>query len=310
MRRPGLLAAAFLAAALALAPGLAMARAGDGLSLGSRGTRSFSLPPGTSTSPFGAAPLERSLTPPPAPNYGNPGYGNPGFGQGYGRRSPFMTGLMGGFLGAGLGGLLFGRGLFYGIGGFGSIFGLLIQLALIFWLVRWVFRRFFAGPVPIGPSLFARSGMQPGAMPRGVPLSAAPRPPVQIGPADYQAFEMLLKGVQQAWSNHDINTLRAVATPEMVSYFAEQLGEQASRGVHNFVTDVRLEQGDLAEAWAEDGREYATVAMRFSMVDVTRDQAGRVVDGSLVEHITATEVWTFLRVPGGRWILSAIQQAR
>ena len=56
------------------------------------------------------------------------------------------------------------------------------------------------------------------------------------------------------------------------------MAEQASRGVVNAVTEVRLEQGDLAEAWAEPGREYATVAMRFSMIDVTRDQAGRVVE--------------------------------
>jgi predicted lipid-binding transport protein (Tim44 family) len=116
--------------------------------------------------------------------------------------------------------------------------------------------------------------------------------------------------VQAAWSAHDIATLRAIATPEMVSYFAEQLGEQTSRGVRNIVSDVLLQHGDLAEAWAEDGREYATVAMRFSMTDVTRDALGNVVDGSLVEHVTATEVWTFMRVPGGRWVLSAIQQAR
>jgi predicted lipid-binding transport protein (Tim44 family) len=68
--------------------------------------------------------------------------------------------------------------------------------------------------------------------------------------------------------------------------------------------------GDLAQAWAEQGREYATVAMRFSMVDVTRDGAGNVVDGSPTEHMTATEIWTFVRSSGGHWILSAIQQAR
>ncbi|MBN8908820.1 MAG: TIM44-like domain-containing protein, partial [Rhodospirillales bacterium] len=97
---------------------------------------------------------------------------------------------------------------------------------------------------------------------------------------------------------------------EMVSYFAEQLSEQASRGVRNEVTDVRLLSGDLAQAWTEQGREYATVAMRFSMVDVTRDGAGRVVDGNPNEHVTATEIWTFVRTRGGQWILSAIQQAR
>ena len=50
--------------------------------------------------------------------------------------------------------------------------------------------------------------------------------------------------------------------------------------------------------------------MRFSMVDVTRDSAGNVVDGSPTEHMTVTEIWTFVRSRGGHWILSAIQQAR
>ena len=96
----------------------------------------------------------------------------------------------------------------------------------------------------------------------------------------------------------------------MVSYFAEQLGEQTSRGVRNVISAVHLDQGDLAEAWAEPGREYATVAMKFSMIDVTVDRTGRVVDGDPNMRTQATEIWTFLRAPGGRWVLSAIQQAR
>jgi predicted lipid-binding transport protein (Tim44 family) len=88
--------------------------------------------------------------------------------------------------------------------------------------------------------------------------------------------------------------------------------------VRNLVREVRLDRGDLAEAWAEGGRDYATVAMRFSMIDVTLDAAGRVVDGSPSERVSATELWTFLRASGnaqgnaqgGAWILSAIQQAR
>ena len=96
----------------------------------------------------------------------------------------------------------------------------------------------------------------------------------------------------------------------MVSYFAEQLADYASRGLRNTVTDVRLLRGDLSEAWRENGRDFATVAMNFSMIDVTRDAGGRVVDGSPTEPVTATELWTFVRAPNGRWILSAIQQAR
>jgi predicted lipid-binding transport protein (Tim44 family) len=120
---------------------------------------------------------------------------------------------------------------------------------------------------------------------------------VRIGPADYQQFDQSLQAVQAAWSAHDINALRSLATPEMASYFAEQLGEQTSRGVRNTVTDIKLEQGDLAEAWAEQGREYATVAMRFSMIDVTRDAAGRVAEGDPYRRTEATEIWTLMRAP-------------
>ncbi len=138
---------------------------------------------------------------------------------------------------------------------------------------------------------------------------AAP-PPLAIAPADYEAFDKLLHNVQAAWSAQDLNGLRGLATPEMVGYFNEQLSELASRGLRNSVTDVRLEKGDLAQAWAEGSREYATVAMRFSMIDVTLDANGRVVDGSPTKRQLVTEIWTFMRNPGGRWILSAIQQAR
>jgi predicted lipid-binding transport protein (Tim44 family) len=93
----------------------------------------------------------------------------------------------------------------------------------------------------------------------------------------------------------------------MVSYFAEDLAANASRGVVNRISDVKLLQGDLAEAWREGDTDYATVAMRFALNDQTIDRArGRVVEGGPEE---ATEVWTFMRKRGGNWLLSAIQQA-
>ena len=46
------------------------------------------------------------------------------------------------------------------------------------------------------------------------------------------------------------------------------------------------------------------------MIDVTRDAAGRVVDGDPARRTQVTEIWTFLRAPGGHWVLSAIQQTR
>ena len=296
---------------LALAPAIAQARVGDGASMGSRGSRTYSAPPVTGTAPGGAQQFNRSLT----PNYGSAPATPYGQGMGYNRGGlfggGFTSGLLGGLIGAGLGGMLFGRG-FFGFGGFGGFIGFLIQMALLYFVVRWLFRMFTGGgrPAFAGPGMFGRmANPMGGPTPMGGGGGGAPGNAIAIQPADYQLFEQALKAIQAAWSAHDLNGLGTMATPEMLSYFNEQISQQVSSGVRNMVSDVRLDKGDLAEAWAENGREYATVAMRFSMIDATYDQTGRVVDGSATERVTATELWTFLRSPGGRWILSAIQQA-
>ena len=263
----------------------------------------YTAPPSTSTAPSGAAPMQRSMTAPTSPNTSQPGYAP---------RSSFGGGFMSGLIGGGIIGMMLGNGLFHG--GFGGLFGLLIQLALVFFIGRWLFRTFLGGsPVTAqGPAMFAGQNVPP---PMGGRGGGGAPPSIAISPQDYQQFEQLLQGIQAAWSAQDLNGLRAMTTPEMLSYFNEQLSEQASRGVRNIVGDVHLQSGDLAQAWAERGVEYATVAMRFSMTDVTMDHTNRVVDGSAAEHVVATEIWTFMRAtqgPGGRghWVLSAIQQAR
>ncbi len=311
MRRSMSLSATVLATVLAimfalapaLAPSLAIARAGDGSSMGSRGSRTYSAPPPTNTAPY-AAPIGRSLTAPGMSGGMSGGMMN-GRSPGGPMHGSFLSGLFGGLIGAGIAGMLFGHGFFGGMGGFGGLIGILIQLALIVWLVRVLARRVS------GPFFAAASAPQrpQGPMPNAAP-AAGGRPGPAIGAADFQAFEQALHAIQSAWSAQDLAALRRLATPEMVSYFAEQLADQASRGVRNVVRDVRLERGDLAEAWSEGGRDYATVAMRFSMIDVTLDAAGRIVDGSASERVSASEFWTFLRAPAGAWILSAIQQAK
>lgn len=283
----------------------AEARPGGGLSMGSRGSRTYSAPPSTATNPSGASPFSRSLT----PQSGQPGYGQGGYG---GMRShPLGAGLMGGLIGFGLGGLLLGHGFFgggYG-GGFGggSLLGLLIQIAIIAFIARWLFRRFARNRMartPGGPGYdgIGRMGAVGGGA--GGPGTLA------ITPTDYQQFERALLDIQQAWSMQDLRSLSRFATPEMVSYFSDQLSDLASRNLRNVVSAVRMEQGDLSEAWSEGGREFATVAMRYSLIDVTTDLTGRVVDGSPNERQMVTELWTFVRARGGSWLLSAIQQGR
>ncbi len=297
-------------AALAFVAADANARAGGGSSFGSRGTRTFSPPAATQTAPNAAAPVERSMAPQSAPAT------SPATGGWFGRPGLF-GGLAAGFIGAGLFGLLFGHGLFGGLGGLASIFGLLLQVALIFFVARliwgWYQRRHAPAYAGGGGSMLR--AMMPGAgagAAQGTPGGAAPAAGgnVAISKADYDAFEHLLGEIQSAYGAEDLGALRARATPEMLAYFAEDLAANTSRGVVNRISDVKLLSGDLAEAWREGNAEYATVAMRFSLIDQTVERAsGRVVEGDTIRPTQATELWTFRRAPGGQWLLSAIQQA-
>ncbi|MBO1327620.1 Tim44-like domain-containing protein [Acetobacter suratthaniensis] len=303
-----------MTASLAIGPlaSHADARAGSGGSMGSRGSRTWSAPPRTSTSPYEAAPMERSIAPRMAPS--TPGYGAMGAapfarqGMPYQNRHPFLTGFAGGFLGAGLFGLLSGHGFMGGVGGLFSFLGLLIQIGLVVMVVMWLVRRFSGAGNRMGMGAQGASG------PASPPFGAQPQPastPVQIMPADYQAFQQTLLDIQTAWNQQNISAMQQMATPEMVSYFNEQLATLASQGARNVVSDVRFLQGDLSEAWSENGMNYATVAMRYSLIDLTTNAMGQVIDGSSTDPVTITELWTFVRpARGGRWLLSAIQQTR
>jgi predicted lipid-binding transport protein (Tim44 family) len=306
----------------------AFARAGSGGSFGSRGGRTFSAPPATTTAPRGAAPMERSMT---SPNQGfsRPSASAPGggfFSGGFGR------GLLGGLVGAGIFGLLFGHGLFGGLGGGMSILGLLLQIGLLFLLFKLVMG-FIRGRRPAVPGgAFQSQPAQPfggqgglsgglgglGAGGLGSGLGGFGGGPARnsrldVGPSDFTAFEQKLDSVQKAYGAEDLAALRAQGTPEMASYFAEEIAANARKGQINKISDVTFLQGDLSEAWREDSSDYASVAMRFSLLDVMADRAtGKIVSGDPSTPQQATEVWTFIRRSGGGpgdWKLSAIQQA-
>ncbi len=321
MSRKFFVAAAALLLAATLGLGDAYARAGGGGSFGSRGSRSFSMPSATPTaprvSPFDRAPGASTLN----PGLQRPGLNRPGgfFGGGFGR------GFIGGLLGAGLLGLLFGHGLFGGIGGLFSILGLVLQIGLIVLLVKLAIGFFrnrqrpaYAG-APYSGAPAADDGASyrtaPGPLGGGYGLGgAAPATtPITIDKADYEAFEQRLSEVQDAYGRGDIATLRRLTTAEMADSFAEELTANTRRGVIDKVSNARLIQGDLSEAWREPDAEYATVAMRYSVLNPIVEQAsGRLVSGSDSVPEEVTEVWTFRRQPGGSprdWQLSAIQQA-
>ena len=297
-----------LALPLMFAVSSADARIGGGMSSGSRGARTFSAPPSTSTAPGTAQPFNRTITQPGSPGLGAPAASGGGFFNRPG--GSMLGGLAAGFLGAGLLGMLFGGGMFGGLGGLSSIFGLILQIGLIVIVVRlamsWWQRRHATA------SAYAGAAVSPGAQTSfrtgtGFGLGSGSAP-LEIVPADYEAFERLLGEIQAAWSNEDVARLHTLATPAMVSYFTRDLEQNKAENTVNRVADVKLLQGDLAEAWREGDTDYASVAMRYSLVYKTTDRAtGRLVAGS-DQPAEVTEVWTFIRPRGANWELSAIQQ--
>jgi predicted lipid-binding transport protein (Tim44 family) len=315
IRRHPLLALLAVVAALSFTVVTADARSGG--SFGSRGSRTFSAPPMTNTAPRSARPMERTMTQPsqaqPRAAAGQTSAARPGlFGGG------LLGGLAAGFIGAGLFGLLFGHGFLGGMGGFASFLGLLLQVALVVIVARlawaWWQRRNGLAAAD-GPSLRQELGQGDGRSGLGSGLggfaglgggSAPASEDIQIAPADFDTFERLLTEIQTAYGKEDLTALRARLTPEMLSYFSEELAQNAGQGVINQIADVKLLQGDLAEAWREGNDEYATVAMRYSLNDTLVERAtGRVKQ---IEPSEATELWTFRRARGGEWLLSAIQQ--
>src|SRR5205823_497390 len=100
----------------------------------------------------------------------------------------------------------------------------------------------------------------------------------------------------------------------LLSYFSEELTRNASQGTQNIVANVELLKGDLSESWDEGDLQYATAYMRWRALDYVV-RLGRspgdpdyLVSGDPRSPVEAEEVWTFVRRPGGTWLLSAIQQ--
>ncbi|CAA2140246.1 Tim44 domain-containing protein [Hyphomicrobium sp. ghe19] len=300
-----------LAAGFAIvAADVANARAGGGRSFGSRAGKTFMAPPPTNTAPK-AAPIERSMAPKSAPASAQPGAA---------AAQPSRFGGMRGLL---LGGL-FAAGLasIFGFGALASVLGFLLQFALIAGIVYLVLmllrnrsQSAFGRAVPQGAGRTPqRDTLAQAGLARASSTSAgASEPSLTIGGDDFDSFERRLGDIQTAYGREDVDKLGALTTPEMLSYFSEEISEQAKQGLRNEISGVKLLQGDLAEAWRDNGSDYATVAMRYSLIDATVErETGRVVSGDLTRPTEATELWTFRRDDRARadgWQLSAIQQA-
>ena len=229
-------------------------------------------------------------------------------------------GLIGGLLFGGLLGWMFGSGF----GGVAGLLGMVLQFGLIALLAMFLIRAFAGwsaraslagggtGPSPMpysGSGQEDRYGSQQPRDLRPNSIGGNPNDAIGITSSDLDRFEQLLGEIQTAFGREDFAGLRSRTTPEVMSYLAEELGQNGARGVRNEVSDVKLLQGDLSESWREDNTDYATVAMRYQSRDVMRDRSsGKAIEGDPDHPTETTELWTFARNRDGDWRLSAIQE--
>lgn len=296
-----------------------------GGSFGSRGSRTYFAPTPTGSSSRYVAPIQRSMTTRPAmsqapapayaPQPSQPLAGNRFGGFGGGLVGGLLAGgLIGGLMGHGMGGYGGGMGGGMGGGGGGLLMGL-IQIALIgggIWFVIRLLRRNSAN----GPT---SAGMQAPQFGTGFREPAAPQPYMEASPpmqnisitdTDKAAFERLLNEVQDAFGHEDYGRLRERTTPEIMSYLAEELSQNATQGMRNDVSATRLIDAEVSEAWNEGAADYATVAMHYESIDIMRDRNSHaVVKGDPNQLTETTELWTFIRDGNAAWKLSAIQES-
>ena len=294
------------------------------MGIGSRGSRTYQ--------DNGARPIEQSATarpsatpPPQAANHQAP-QPSPASSGSWMQRNPLLAGIAGGLAGTWLGHMLFGATesnakTTDGEAGAaapdsGTSFGWILLLMMAGAGAFYFFRKSKPTPAPVF------TGLSRGTATRGSLLDVSATTTITqpdtdsytVTAEDKSSFQQLLIDIQAAWSAQDVSALRRHLTPEMLSYFNTALAEDNSRGVHNHVDNVVLLKGDVVESWSEDETVYATVSLRWNARDYTisttipQGAAGYLIEGSADTETESREVWTFMRVRDGRWILSAIQQ--
>ena len=284
-----------------------LARVGSGMSSGSRGSRSFSVPGSAPSSPFGSS-----------------GSYQPGSGT-FGGGGGFLRSMAGGMVGGMLGGMLF-RGLGFGGGGVG-FFDIILLALILYGIYRFISRRrgataqnaYYQSSSADAPSYQSYQSSRDS----GYGLAGSGADDLQTGllhirqmdPGFDEArfrdecMDTFFK-IQGAWGTRDMSTVRGLLTDEMFHTIQGDAERLKLEKKINKLDNIAVRTTDIVEAWQESGRDYITVRFYANLVDYTVDEStGQVVTGSRTDPVKFEEYWTFTRPAGNNtWQLSAITQ--
>ncbi|MHB8830377.1 MAG: Tim44 domain-containing protein [Syntrophales bacterium] len=290
----------------------AWARVGGGRSFGSRGSRSFSIPSSTPSSPSqGSGGFSSSPQPSSSPLGGG----------------GFLRGMAGGIAGGMLGGMLF-RGLGFaggdgGLGGGIGLFDILLIGGILYGIYMFMKRR--RSETPMGASWPGDSSMRTGGLP-GIAqygqqtaegdIEAGLRHIRQMDPGfnekkfTEECSDAFFR-IQGAWANRDMEGVRVLLTDEMLRTLQKDAEELRAAKRINRLDNIAVRSVNIAEAWQQGGEDFITVRFLANLLDyTTNEQTGDVVSGSRTEPVKFEEYWTFTRPVGSQtWELSAINQA-
>jgi len=261
----------------------------------------------------------RSVTPPPVRQ---PSRSSARSGSG-----SFMRGLGGGLLGGFLGSMLFGSLAHAGGGIGGSGIGL-FQLLIIGGIGWFLYKKFIAkkNSGSSGPGMGSSQGGYTSSPPPPPPGSSAgpidaPPPgggtlydsgaPLSINEEEIKelAQDIFFK-VQAAWMRRDIDAIRDILGPELLSQYQADYQDMKAKGIINRLENIAVRNVEILETGRESGHEYVKVRFTANLLDYTVEEStGRVIEGSDQEPVKFQEIWTLARPEGtSQWKLYAVEE--
>jgi predicted lipid-binding transport protein (Tim44 family) len=105
------------------------------------------------------------------------------------------------------------------------------------------------------------------------------------------AYEMIVT----AFAQGDTRTLKGLLVKDVYDDFAQVIGERQKRNETVETRFVSLDKATIQDASLQGGTANVTVGFTSSLITVTRDKDGVVIDGSPDTVTDVHDVWTFAR---------------
>ncbi len=293
----------------------AQARVGGGRSIGSRGSRSYSMPGRTYSQPSPYPGQSSPYGQSPSQPYRQPGGG-------------FLRGLAGGMIGGMIGGMLFrslGFGGWGGAGGGIGLFDIILIIGVLYIIYRFVKRR--RAENPAYQDTYYQRGYEPekitpitgygpvgvetaGDVATGLSYVRQMDPYFDENRFNDQVMDIFFK-VQGAWMNRDLSSASVLLTDEMRRIIQDDVDTLVRERKINRLENIAVRDVEIVEAWQEAGQDFITARIYANLLDYTTDDStGQVISGSKTDPVKFEEYWTFTRNVGNNpWKLSAISQA-